>query len=234
VFLNNRICLLYLCFFGAFMGNSGPSKPFLIVGTVSKHSQRSFFDFFMFSYWLFRGKQKHAQQYKLAMFLRASSRNEETPRISGITCLWRFMNLLEFNLSWLLMWKCIISEYFTAKTTGFEIVHVFVVKPQSGPVCISHVFKCVLYQCQYVIKNSVCLESIFSCVKFAFIIVHSERLYIEFSDWNCLRYNDHCINLWIKTQTYFWFSYECSLVTHTHSWPWHKDESWFVVLQQLP
>ena len=116
-----------------------------------------------------------------------------------------------------LMWKCIISEHFTAKMTWFDMVHVFIVKPQKGPVCISHVFKCVLGQCQYVSKNSVCLHAICLCVKFAFIIMHAEQIYSILNSmiWNWLGYNDQCTNLLIKTQTCYWFPYKCSLVTHT-------------------
>jgi hypothetical protein len=66
--------------------------------------------------------------------------------------------------------------------SGFDIVHVFVVKPLKGLVCISHVFESVLYQCQYVTKKSVCLDAICLCVKFAFIIMHAEQISIEFND----------------------------------------------------
>jgi len=108
------------------------------------------------------------------------------------------MQLVAANWARFLMWKCIISEHFTDKTSGFDMVHVFIVKPPKGPACISHVFKSVLYQCQYVTKKSVCLDAICLCVKFAFIIMHVEQICMEFNDWNWLRYNDQCTNLLIK------------------------------------
>lgn len=135
-------------------------------------------------------------------------------RILRNTLYLRHASLLA-NWAGFLMWKCIISEHFTAKITVFVVVHVFVIKPQKRPVCISHVFKFVVYQCQYLIKNSVCLHAICLCVKFAFIVMHAEQIYIEFNDWNWLGYNDQCTNLLIKTQTYYWFPHKCSLVTHT-------------------